>query len=183
MYEQLNYLYWTSFCFYLLLLFSPQVVSDSLWPQWTVARQAPLSSTISQCLLKFMSVESVMLSNHLILCHTLLLLPSVFPVSQLFTSGGQSIGASASALVLPMNIQGSSPLGGFPCGSAGKECACNVRDLGSIPGFGRFLWRRESLPTPVFWPREFHGLYGPWGWKESDTTEQLTLSRIIKGWI
>ena len=45
---------------------------------WTVARQAPLSSTISWSLLKFMSIESVMLSNHLILCHLLLLLPPIF---------------------------------------------------------------------------------------------------------
>ena len=61
--------------------------------------------------LKLMSIESVMPSNHLIL-HPPLLRPSIFPasgsfsVSQLFTSGGQSIGASASASVLPMNIQG-----------------------------------------------------------------------------
>ena len=60
-----------------------------------------------------MSIESVMPSNHLILCHHLLLPPSVFPsirvffpMSRLFTSGGQSIGASASASVLPMNTQG-----------------------------------------------------------------------------
>ena len=33
------------------------------------------------------------------------------------------------------------------------------------------IWRRERLPTPVFWPREFHGLYSPWGHKESDNTE------------
>ena len=46
---------------------------------WTVACQAPLSSAISWSLLKFMSIESVMLSNHLILCHPLLLLPSIFP--------------------------------------------------------------------------------------------------------
>ena len=46
---------------------------------WTAAHQDPLSSTISQNLFKFMSIESVMLSNHLILCHTLLLLPSIFP--------------------------------------------------------------------------------------------------------
>ena len=38
------------------------------------------------------------------------------------------------------------------------------------------LWRREQLPTPVFWPGEFHGLYSPWGRKESDTTEQLSHS-------
>ena len=55
--------------------------------------------------------------------------------------------------------------GGFPCGSAGKESTCNVGDLGSIPGLGRFPWRRERLPTAVFWPGEFHGLYSPWGHK------------------
>ena len=83
---------------------------------WTAAQQALLSSIISHSLLKFMSVESVILSNHLILCHTLLLLPSIspsirsFPVSQLFMSGGHSIGASASVPVLPMNIQGWFPL-------------------------------------------------------------------------
>ena len=35
-------------------------------------------------------------------------------------------------------------------------------------------WRRERPPTPVFWPREFHGLYNPWDHKDSDTTEQLS---------
>ena len=41
---------------------------------------------------------------------------------------------------------------GFPAGSAGKESAYNVGDLGWIPGLGRFPWRRERLSTPVFWP-------------------------------
>jgi len=41
------------------------------------------------------------------------------------------------------------------------------------PWVGKIPWRRERLPTPVFWPREFHGLYSPWGPKESDTTEWL----------
>ena len=49
-------------------------------------------------------------------------------------------------------------IGGFPGGSAGKESACNARDVGSIPGLGRSPWRRERLPTPVFWPGESHGL-------------------------
>ena len=48
-------------------------------------------------------------------------------------------------------------------------------NLGSIPELGRLLWKRERLPTPVFWPREFHGLYSPWGHKESDTTERLSI--------
>jgi len=42
-------------------------------------------------------------------------------------------------------------------------------------------WRRERLPTPVFWPGEFHGLYNPWGRKGSDTTERLSLSSLICG--
>ena len=53
---------------------------------WTAAHQAPLSSTLSWCLLKFMSVELVMLSNRLILCQALLLLPSVFLSIRLFSS-------------------------------------------------------------------------------------------------
>ena len=70
-----------------------------------------LPITNSQSLFKLMSIESVMTSNHLILCHPLLFLPSIIPasgsllISQFFTSGGQSIGVLASASVLPMNIQ------------------------------------------------------------------------------
>ena len=53
---------------------------------WTVAHQASLSFTISWSFLKLMSIESVMLSNHLILCHPLLLLPSVFPSIRVFSN-------------------------------------------------------------------------------------------------
>ena len=59
----------------------------------------------------------------------------------------------------------------FPCGSAGKESTCNEGNLGSIPGWGTSPGEGERLPTPVFWPGEFHGLYSPWGFKESDTPE------------
>ena len=47
---------------------------------------------------------------------------------------------------------------------------------GLDPWVGNIPWWRERLPTPVFWPREFHGLDSPWGHKESDTTERLSLS-------
>ena len=70
---------------------------------------------------------------------------------------------------------------GFLCDSPGKESAHNAGDLGSIPGLGRFPWRRERLPTLVFWPEEFHGLYSPWGRKELDTTQQLSLSQSSEG--
>ena len=42
---------------------------------------------------------------------------------------------------------------------------------GFDPWMGKIPWRREKLPTPVFWPGEFHGLYSPWSHEESDTTE------------
>ena len=45
----------------------------------------------------------------------------------------------------------------------------------SDPWIEKSPWRRERLPTPVFWPGEFHGLYSPWGCKESDTSERLSL--------
>ena len=106
---------------------------------WTAIGQTSLSFTISQNLLRFMSIEPVMPSNHLVLCRLLFLLPSMsksececqcemskvkgecqkwcflpasvsFPKNQLFESGGQSIGASGSTSVLPMNIQGWFPL-------------------------------------------------------------------------
>ena len=84
---------------------------------WTAACRASLSIPNSRSLLKLISIESVMPSNHLILCCLLLLPPSIFPSirvfsnSQLFTSGGQSIGVSALASVLPVNIQDWFPLG------------------------------------------------------------------------
>ena len=79
---------------------------------WTAAHQASLSITNFWSLLKLMSIESVMSSNHLILCRPLLLPSSVFPRIGVFSSdstlhikGGQRIGASASTSVLPVNIQ------------------------------------------------------------------------------
>ena len=83
---------------------------------WIAARQASLSITNSWSSLKLMSIELVMPSSHLILCRSLLLLPSIFPSirvfsNELFPSGGQNIGASASASVLPVNIQDWFPLG------------------------------------------------------------------------
>ena len=81
---------------------------------WTAACQACLSIVNSWSLLKLMSIESVIPSKHIILCHPLLLLPSIMPSFRVFSnesSGGQSIGVSALASVLPMNTQDWSPLG------------------------------------------------------------------------
>ena len=79
---------------------------------WTAAHQVSLSITKSQSLLKVMSINSVMPSNHLILCHPLLLLPSIFPSIMVFSNESvlyirwpQYWSSETETLVLPMNIQ------------------------------------------------------------------------------
>ena len=118
---------------------------------WTAAHQASLSFTISQSLLKFISIELKMSSNHLILCGPFTSCPQYFaasgsfPTSPLFTSGGQSIGASAS--VLPMNIQN-----WFPLRLTGLIYPRSPRDS------------QESSPTPQFKSINYlalNFLYGP----------------------
>ena len=141
---------------------------------WTVAHQASLSFIISRSLLKLMSIESEMPSNHLVLCCPLLL-PSIVPTSQsllmswLFISSGQSIGASASASVLPKNIQG-----WFPSGFTGSSCS--LRDS------------QESFPTPQF--KSINSsvlslLYGPTHifihdyWKTTALTTQIFFGKVM----
>ena len=97
-------------------------MSNSLWPRGLQHTRLPCL-TLSQSLLKFMSIESMMLSNYLILCGPLLFSPSVFPRIRVFSNElgllqwvgslhrAQSIRASVSASVLPMNIQCLFPLG------------------------------------------------------------------------
>ena len=67
---------------------------------------------------------------------------------------------------------------GFPCGLAGKESTCNAGDLGLIPGLGRFPGEGKDYPL------QYSGLKksmdSPWGCKESDTTEQLSLYKVMK---
>ena len=87
------------------------VILDSA-TSWTAALQASLSFIISQSLLKLMSIEYVLPSNHLILCCPLLLPPSIFPSIRLFSNESVlRIRCGASASVLPVNIQDWFPLG------------------------------------------------------------------------
>jgi len=103
------------------VLWMPVVfVVQSLWlfmTPWTTAHQASLSFTISWSLLKLMSIDLVIPSNHLVPCLLFSSCPQSFPasvsflMSWLYTSGGQNTGASALASVLPINIQDWFPLG------------------------------------------------------------------------
>ena len=116
--------------------------------QWTAARQASLSITNSWSLLKLMSIASVMPSNLLILCRPLLLrlsvFPSirVFPVSQFFSSGGQSIGVSTS--VLSMNIE-----------NFRISFKINRLDLLAIQGTLKSLLHHHSSKASVLWHSAF----------------------------
>ena len=65
-------------------------------------------------------------------------------------------------------LGGTSPVAQLPCGRPGFD-----------PWIGKIPWRKERLPTPVFWPGEFRELYRPWGCKESDTTERLSLQTQV----
>ena len=104
---------------------------------WTVACQASLSITNSWSLLKLMSIESVMPSNHLTLCRPLILPPSIFPSNRVFLNDSvlrirwPKYWSSSLASVLPMNIQD-----WFPLGLTGSPCS--PRDY------------QESSPTPQF---------------------------------
>ena len=104
---------WLTLSFFISSVQSPSHVWLFLSP-WTAVRQASLSITNSQSSLKLTSIESVMPSSHLILCCPLLLLLPIPPSisifqSQLFAWGGQSIGVSALASVLPKDTQDWSP--------------------------------------------------------------------------
>ena len=119
---------------------------------WIAVCQASLSFTISQSLLKLVPTESVMPSNHFILCHPFSSYLQSFPV-----------------------------LGSFPVssGSDGKEFACSAGDLGSIPGLGRSPGEGNDYPLQYSclensMDRGNWEANSPWGHKESDTTERLT---------
>ena len=116
---------------------------------WTAAHTASLSFSIFPSLLRFVSIELVIPSNHLILCCPLLL-PSVFPNIRVFSNesalmpGGQSVGASASALVIPVTTEG-----WFPSGMTGfyllavqgtlKSLLQRHSSKASIPGCSAFF--------------------------------------------
>ena len=107
---------------------------------WTAAPHTPLSFITFQSSLKFMSIELVMLSNHLIFRHPFLLLPSIFPSIKVFPNDlalrirWPITGAPASAIVLPMNTQG-----WFPLGLTGLISLQSVRTSAAWPFHSKLL--------------------------------------------
>ena len=123
---------------------------------WTAAHQASLSIANSQSFLKLMSIESVMPSNHLILCCPLLLLPSIFPSIRVFSKWISSshqvakvLRVSASAPVLPMNIQDG--LAGSPCSPRDSQ-ESSTPQLKSINSSARgFLYGPTLTSIQDYW--------------------------------
>ena len=128
---------------------------------WTTECQSPLSFTISWSSFKLMSIETVMLSNHLILCRPLLLLPSIFPCIRVFSHelalliSGLSIGVSASASVLLMNIRG-----WFPLGLAGL---ISLQSKGLSSAFSNTtIWKNQFFSTQPFLWSNSHIIHDYW---------------------
>ena len=131
------------------------MLSDSVTP-WTTACQASLFITNSQWFLKLVCIKSAMPSNLLILCHPLLLLTSMFPIFRDFSNESvllsQSIGASALASVLSMNIQDQFPLGWTGLISLqSKELSSILSNTREVSKESIF-WRSAFLIAPLLYP-------------------------------
>jgi len=144
---------------------------------WTEACQAPLFFTVSWSLLRLMSIEFVVLSKHLILCAPFsFCLQSLqgwasFPMSQLFTSGGQNIGASVSTSVHPVNIQGLFPLW--------------MTSFISLQSKGLSSLIQHNLKASILWWSAFFmvQLSHPYVWWVWLTVYHFTFSKIVLSFI
>ena len=116
---------------------------------WTAACQTPLSSTISQSLLKFMSVELVMLSNHLILCCPLFLLPSVFPRIR--------VSSSELALCISWQKYWSFSFGTSPSNEYSGLISFRIDwfDLLAVQGILKSLLQHHSSKASILWHSAF----------------------------
>jgi len=126
-------------CIFSSVQFSCSVVSDSFETPWTAAYQASLSITNCQSLLKLISIESVMPSNHLILCRPLLLPPSIFPSIRVFSNESVLCIRRPKYWTFSFNISPSSEYSGL------ISFTMDWLDLLAVQGT-----LKESSPTPQF---------------------------------
>ena len=145
-----------------LVQFSLSVVSDSATP-WTTARQASLSITNFQSFPKLMSIELVMPSNHLILCHPLLLLPSIFPNIRVFSHESALRMRWPKYWSFSFNISPSNEHPGL------ISFRMDWLDLLAVHGTHKTLLQHHSLKALCC---------SSWGRKESDTIEQLNWTEL-----
>ena len=118
---------------------------------WVAAQQAPLSSTISWTLLKFMSVGSVMLSNHLILCCPLLLLPSIFPSIKVFAKelAFPTRWPNYWSFSFSFSISLSNEYSGL------ISCRIDCLDLLDVQGILKSILQHHNLKASILWRSAF----------------------------
>ena len=159
---------------------------STLCTPWTAAHQASLSITNFWIVLKLMSIESVMSSNHLNLCHPLLLLPSIFSSISVFSSESVLHIRWPKYWDFSFSISLSSEYAGlisftidwfnlFAVQGILKSLLQHHTSKASILQHSAFFRRRQWQPTPVLLPGKSHGRrslvdYSPWGQEEWDTT-------------
>ena len=155
--------------------FSCSIVSDSLTP-WTAAGQASLSITNSWSLLKLMSIESVMPSNHLILCHPLLLPPSILPSIRVFSNESALHIRWPEYWSFSFNISPSNEHPGL------ISFKMDWLDLLAVQGTLKSLLQHHSSKASIFWHSAFFivqlsRLYMPIG-KTIASTKQTFVSQV-----
>ena len=116
---------------------------------WTAACQASLPSSISWSLFTFMSIESVMLSNHLILCHLLLLLPSIFPSIRVFSNKSALHIGWPKYWNFSFSISPSNEYSGL------ISLKINWFNLLAVQGILRSLLQHHSLKASILWHSAF----------------------------
>ena len=116
---------------------------------WIVVWQASLSLTFSQNLLRFMSIESVMLSNHLILCHSCLLLPSIFPCIRVFSNESDLCIRWPKYLCFNVSVSPSKEYSGL------ISFRVDWFDLLTVQGTLKSLLRHHTLETSTLWSSAF----------------------------
>ena len=116
---------------------------------WATASQAPLSSSVSWSLFQFMSIESVMLSNLLILCHPLLLLPSVFPSIRVFSNESVHHIRWPKYWSFSFSISPSSEYSGL------ISFRIDLLDLLAVQGTLKSLLQHHSSKASILWPSAF----------------------------
>ena len=124
--------------------FNCSVLSDTVTP-WTAATQASLSITNSQSSLKLMSIESVMPSNHLLLCHPLLLLPSIFPSIRVFSNESVPPIRWPKYWSFSFSICPSKEYSGL------ISCRMDYLDLLTVQGTLKSLFQHHSSKASILW--------------------------------
>ena len=156
------------------MLFSHSVMPSSLWPHGLQHRQTSLSITISWNLLKLLSIESVTPSNHLILCHPLLLLPSIFPNIRVFSSELALRIRWPKYWSLSFSISPSNEYSGL------TSFRMDWFDLLVVKGTLKTLFQQHSSKASILWRSAFFTVQLSHPFMTHNTGKTIALTRLLQ---